>query len=316
MMKAMDKKSWIVRGITGVVLLCACLYAYDWYKCLAGFIANEFHEPLVMLPMLFAFLLPVICFFVFFYDCYVRAIRPAVKAALSVLIALYALADLVLILRNIGLYASNHALGVYDALPGVVLHFPYDMLVLLTGIFAWQIILLAAGNRKGTRLGACLNELKLRGTLRIRAWEYALLCVVALFALMFTGSAACAAFTSFANAFYDGRYVFLLLWFLLIPLANVTVLVLRPGKMPLSKCKKLTVLCALVAANLLFGLLFWLLELTHPDFLVHVGKPMLPITFLASLPIEPWIVFAIMALGTLVSAVRLLLVCANRYQGE
>lgn len=311
MMKTIDKKPWIVRICTCVILLFVCFYTYDFYKCLSGFIANEFHEPLVMLPMMLAFLLPLIFFFVGFYDCFVRAIHPVVKAVCAVLAALAAIAELVLIFFNISLYASNHALGVYDSLPGIGLHFPYDMIVILLALLAWQILLLAAADRKGTRMGAFWQSCKQRGTLRIRVWEYVPLCLLAFFACMFTGSAISAACTAFANAFYDARYVFVLLWFMLIPMANLVVLTLKPERMQMPKRKKLAVLGSLLAANVIFGLLFWILEFTRPDFMVYVGKPMLPLTFLSSLPIEPGIAFGIMGIGSLVVAVRMIRVAVK-----
>ncbi|MBO7296257.1 MAG: hypothetical protein J6V39_03270, partial [Clostridia bacterium] len=208
-MKTIDKKLLIVRAVTCVLLLFSCFYMYDFYKCLSGFIANGFREPLVMLPMILAFLLPVVCFLVFFYDFYVRAMHPVVKAIYSVLVALYAVADLVLIFGNIDLYASNNALGVYDALPSIVLHFPYDMIIVLSALALLQVFNLAAGNRKGTRAGAFLEGIKQRGTFKIRVIEYLALCVLAIVVFVFTGAAICATFTAFENAFYDFRYVFL-----------------------------------------------------------------------------------------------------------
>ena len=310
-MKTIDQKTRIVRLVTGVLLLFSCFYMYDFYKCLSGFIANGFREPLVMLPMICAFFLPVLCFLTAFYDCYVRAIHPLIKTVLSVLIALYAVVDLVLIFCNIGLYASNNALGVYDALPGIVLHFPYDMIAVLIGIFAWQILLLAAGNRQGTRVCAFVCSLKRRGVIKICLAEYLALCVLAIVVFIFPGAAICAAFTALANAFYDVRYLFLLAWVLLIPLANLAVLVLRPDKMAISKRAKLTLLGSLITANVTFGVLFWVLELTYPDFLVHIGKPVFLIAFSVSLPIEPGVILGIMALGSLIAAIRMVIVAVK-----
>jgi hypothetical protein len=311
-MKTIDKKSLTVRAVTCVLLLFSCLYMYDFYKCLSGFIANGFREPLVMLPMILAFLLPVLCFWVFFYDFYVRALHPVVKAIYSVLVALCAMTDLVLIFVNIDLYASNNALGVYDALPGVVLHFPYDMIIVLTALALLQIFNLVAGNRKGSRAGAFLEGIKQRGTFRIRVIEYLALCVLAMMVFIFTGAAICATFTAWENALYDFRYVFLLIWVMLVPMANLIMLALKPEKAARQKSSKLTVLSAWIGTNLLFGLLFLLLELTCPDFIVHLGKPLFPIAFLVSLPIEPGIILGIMALGTLVAAIRMIMVAAKR----
>ena len=272
---------------------------YDFYKCLSGFVANGFREPLVMLPMILAFFLPVFCFLVFFYDCYVRALRPAVKRAYSLLVALYAVADLVLIFRNITLYASNNALGVYDALPSIILHFPYDMIAVLVGLSAVQVFHLFF-----EKADSPFGDWKMQGSVRVGALEYVALSVLAIVVFIFPGAGITATFTAFRNAFYDFRYIFLLLWVTCIPLANLLLLTLKPEKTALSVRAKRALLGAGVGMNVIFGLLFLAFELTYPDFLVHIGKPLFLIAFSVSLPIEPAVILAVMALGTAIFAVR------------
>ena len=311
-MKTADKKPVIVRIATVVLLLFSCFYMYDFYKCLSGFIANGFREPQVMLPMILAFLLPVLCFFVFVYDFYVRPIHPVIKTAYSVLVALYAIADLIMIFGQIDLYASNNSLGVYDALPSIILHFPYDMIVVLSALLLLQIFGLVAGNCKTMRAGACIEALKQCGTLRVCLVEYLALCVLAIMVFVFTGASVCATFTAFGNALYDLRYVFLLVWVFAIPMGNLLMLVLKPERKMQKKGSKLTVLGVWMAVNVLFGLVFLAAELTYPDFLVHIGKPLFLIAFSVSLPIEPAIILGIMAIGTLVAALRTVIVILKK----
>ena len=306
-MKITDKKSLVVRVVTGVFLLFACFYMYDFYKCLSGFIANGFREPSVMLPMILAFLLPVLCFLFFFYDFYVKALHPVVKRAYSVFALLCAVADLVSIFRNIALYASNNALGVYEALPSIIVHFPYDMIIVLTALLVLQIFHLFF-ERGGNCAAVFVQELKEQGTVKVGVVEYVALSVLAIVVFVFAGAGVTATFTAFRNTFYDFRYIFLLLWVALVPLANLLLLTLKPEKAALPKRTKLTFLGAGVGVNLLFGILFIVLELTYPDFLVHIGKPLFLIAFSVSMPIEPAVILAIMALGTAVLAARLVFV--------
>ena len=135
--------------------------------------------------------------------------------------------------------------------------------------------------------------------------EYIILCIFAVIAFVFTGSAICATFTAFGNAFYSAKYIFLILWVMIVPIANLALVTLKPEKMNIKKSEKIASLCAGIGMNLIFGLLFLIFELTHPDFLVHIGKPLFLIAFSVSLPIEPAIILAFMALGTLILAVRL-----------
>ena len=266
-----------------------------------------------MLPMITSFFLPVLCFLFYFYDFFVHAINPVVKAVYSVVVAIYAAADLALIINNISLYKSNNALGVYDSLPSIILHFPFDMILVLSALFALQIFNLIAGNRPSTKAGAFLDSIKQRGTLRLHALEYVALSVMAIVVFVFTGSGIYAAFSAFENAFYDARYIYLLIWVAVIPMANLALLTLRPEKLSISKRAKITSLGALIGANLVFGLLFLVLELTYPDFIVHIGKPLFLIAFSVSLPIEPGVILGIMAAGSLIAAIRLVMVAKNAY---
>ena len=288
----------LVRISTGVLLLFACFYMYDFYKCLSGFIANGFREPMVMLPMILAFFLPVLCFFVFFYGFYVRKLRRSTEVCLTVLVAVYAAAVLALILSNLGVYVSNNSLGVYDTLPSIFVHFPYDMIIILGAIFVTRIMKLKSLCTKPSRLGAAMSELNQRGSVHVGCAEYVWICVPAVFALVFTGASVCALFNAFENVFFDIRYVFLLVWTLAVPLGNIILITLKPEKMSLKKSTKLAVLGTGIGVNLAFAALFAICELTYPDFLVHMGKPMFLIAFSVSMPIEPLIIFIIMTVGT------------------
>ena len=304
-MKIIDKKPLAVQTVTLVMLLFACFYMYDFYKCLSGFIANGFREPLVMLPMILAFFLPVLCFLFFFYDFFVRAVNPIIKTVYSLFALAYGIVDLVLIFVNIRLYVSNNSLGVYGALPSIIVHFPYDMIAIITLLILVQIFNLTVGDKKGKRVSCLLEDVKLRGTVKVSTPEYVSLCVLAIIVFVFTGASITAIFTAFSNTFYDARYIFLILWVLLIPMGNLLILTLKPERSKLTKRKKLSILASGIGVNLLFGLLFLILELTSPDFLVLIGKPLFLIAFSVSLPIEPAIMFAIMAIGTVVMSIRL-----------
>ena len=311
-MKTTDQKRFLARVVTGILLLLACFYMYDFYKCLSGFIANGFREPQVMLPMILAFFLPVLCFLGFFYEGYVRKTHPVVRRLCAAFVTVYAIVDLVFIFARWELYTSNHALGVYDALPGLFPRFPYGMVLLLLALVIWQAAAFLLEKGKCARMGAFLEGMKQRGSLQLGVVEYVLLSILAVVAFVFAGAAITATFTAFGNVFYDARYLFLLTWVAIIPLGNLALLAWKPKYSALKKRTKLTLLGVGVGANVLFGALFWLFELTCPDFLVYVSKPLFLIAFSVSLPIEPAILFGIMALGTVVTTLRLVFTIKER----
>lgn len=315
-MKMSNRTLLIARATPFVALLLSCFYTYDFYKCLSGAIANGFRNALLILPMTFAFLLPLLCFLFYFYDFYVRAVSSVARAVFSAFAILYALVDLALIFMNIEVYASNHTLGVYDALPSIGLHFPYDMIVVFFAIIVLNGFSAFSAFKPSARPVTLANSIKQRGTIKLCIWEYLLLCVMAIIAFVFAGSAIYGAFSAFENAFYDLRYVFLLVWILTIPMGDLILLTVKPERMDFSKHTKITVLSCAIAANVVFGALFWIFELTYPDFLVHIGKPLFMIAFSVSLPIEPAIILGVMALSVLVFAIRIVMCAARPTKGS
>ena len=277
-MKTIDKKHFTVRITTLVFLLFSCFYMYDFYKCLSGFIANGFREPLVMLPIILSFFLPVFSFLVFVYDFYVKALQRSVKICYSAFVIVYAIVDLILIFSNISLYASNNSLGAYNSLPSIFLHFPYDMIIILSLFIIWEAFNIFTLFRP-LKITRYLDEVKHPGALKLSLIEYLVLSVFAIVIFVFTGSAVYALFSAISNALYDIKYLYLIVWVMLIPLGNLAVLTAKPELMNIEKKSKLIILLSGIIMNLIFGLLFLIFELTSPDFLIHRGKPLFLITF-------------------------------------
>ena len=285
---------------------------YDFYKCLSGFIANGFREPTVMLPMVLAYFLPVFCFLFYFYDFYVKNIHKVIRIAYSVFVILYAVANLIFIFKNFELYSSNHLFGAYDALPSIVIHFPYDVILIHAGLIILQIINIITAFLPGCFYSLVRENMKNCGTLKLCVAEYVFFSVLAIVVFVFMGSSIYAIFSSYKNAFYDFRYVFLILWVLIIPLMNLLYLVFKPEKRISKTCEKIAALGIGIGINVIFTSLLLIFEITYPDFMVHIGKPLFLIAFSVSLPIEMGVILGITLLGTLAMAVKLLLVLIQK----
>ena len=300
--------------VSALLLFFSCFLMYDFYKCLSGFVANGFRDADVMLTMVVSYLLPVLCFLVFFYDLYVKRIPKLAKIIYSSLVIVYASVCLFLIFSNIELYASNNALGVYKTLPFVFIGFPYDMIALEFLLIAIQAFNLYSVFKSDIGKAVCEFKDTLYGQSKVKLSlaEYILLCIPGVFVLVFFGSAFTASFTAIENALYDFRYIYLLLWVMLIPMMNLLFLVFKPWRMNISRKSKLISLSIGIGANILFGVLLLVLELTYPDFIVHIGKPLFLIAFSVSLPIEMLIILFVMALGTVVMGINLALTILSK----
>ena len=297
-----NAKNILVRATSLIFLLLSSFYMYDFYKCLSGFIANGFREAHVMLPMVLSFLLPVICFLAFFYDFYVKSVAKLGKIIFSALVIAWGCVNLYFIFTNFELYASNNALGVYSSLPSIFVHFPYDMIAVHFALIALHALMIILSFAKRD----VSDGLKQHGIFKLNLIEYIALCVLAILVFVFLGSSIFSIFTSFENALYDAKFIYLVLWLLVIPIMNLTYLALKPERLIEKKGAKIAALAAGIVANLIFGALLIVFETVHPDFIVHIGKPLFLIAFSVSMPIEMAIIIAMMVIGSVAMAAKLI----------
>lgn len=305
-------KKALIYTLGAVLLLFSCFYMYDFYKCLSGFIANGFREASVMLPMVLSFFLPVLCFLFFFYDFYVKSVHRVAKIVFSSVVILWASVNLGFIFSNISLYASNNRFGVYDALPSIIVHFPYDMIIVHSALILLAVFDIFCAAKSDTPPALFVKSFKQSNLFKLKIWEYLPLCVLAILVFVFSGAAVTATFTALSNAFYDFRYAFLLLWVGLIPLINLAYLVAKPEKLIGSKLGSALTLGAGILTNVIFALLLLIFELTYPDFMIHIGKPLFLIAFSVSLPIEMGVILGIQLSGTVAMTVKLILTFARK----
>ena len=300
-------KKYVIHTLSLVFLLFSCFYMYDFYKCLSGFIANGFREAGVMLPMVLSFLLPVICFLFYFYDFYVKGVSRVAKIIYSAIVILWGTANLGFIFGNISLYASNNRFGVYDALPSIIVHFPYDMIIVHSVLVILQVFNIFCVAKTDTPPAVFQNSLKQNGAFKLCLWEYLPFSVLAIVVFVFPGAAITATFTAFSNAFYDFRYIYLILWAIIVPIMNLLCLVFKPERTKLSFGARAWTLGVGIGVNLIFSVLLLTFELTYPDFIAHVGKPIFLIAFSVSLPIEMGIILGFSAIGAVAMAVKLII---------
>lgn len=295
--------------ITGVLFLLSCFFMYDFYKCLSGFIANGFREPLIMLPLILSYLAPVISFLFFFYDFYNKKIdNKLVRIVYSIFILAMTIFNFTGIISNFTLYASNNMLGAYDSLLSIIVVFPYDaiiingLLLLLQGYNIFAII------KPDNALEKKKVEYRQNRSISIGVFEYLGLCIIAIFSFVFIAAAIGGCINAVENALYDAKYIFLMLWIFLVPLVNLSLLVYKIEKRRCKKTTKIMALSSAIGLNILFGVLVFIFERIYPDFMIYISKPLFMIAFSVSLPIEQLVMFVIMGISTIIFMIRLLLV--------
>ena len=294
--------------ITALLFYCACMCMYNFYKSLSGFIANGFREPLVMIPIISTFALPALCFCVFFYATYVRKMNKIATVIYAVLVVAVGVWNCVGLSMNAYLYGSNHRLGGYDTMLNLAFGFPYDGWIYTVVLLAMQVVNLICAFKPQSKLALGKDGfLNKQGACSLGLVEYLLVCLLAILTFVFVG-AAVRAIGAFENALYDGKFIFLWLWVLLVPAMNLGYFVFKPEKRVQSKKAKVAFLGAGIGVNVLFGVLLWVFEVTNPSFMVHIAKPLFAIAFSVSLPIEMVGILGIMAISVVIFAVKICLI--------
>ena len=296
--------------LTAILFVCCCLFMYDFYKCLSGFIANKFREPLVMLPMVFSYLLPVICFLCYFYDTYIHKVGKVARWIYVGVVAVVCIVNLTGIFGSFSVYASNNRLGVYESIPSIILAFPYDAIVFHILLLFAQGFNVIENIKPMGKLATLKDSFRQEGWAQMRVGEYALLGLAAIFAFLFAGSAICA-LNAMENILYDARFLFMWVW-LFLPAASVVALAIKPEKKQISKRKKVVFLAVAAGVNLLFNLAFLVFELVTPGFIIHMGKPMFSIAFSISFPVEPLVLVALTLTFAVLFAVKLIRLLQKR----
>lgn len=279
-----ESNNTTVRCVTVLLFVISSLFMFNFYKCFAGFVANGFREPLFMIPLFSSYLLPVCCFLFWFYDFYIKKTSKVAKIVFTSVVSLWATINLVLILMSLNVYMSNNLLGVYDTLYGIFFKFPYDGIIVNVFLIAMQVLRIIRIARPEGKVSKVWEEYKQYGIFKLSIGEYLPLCLLAILAFAFLGDSL-NSLIAIENALYDIKYIYLVLW-LLIPAIDLILLVIKPEKIIKNKTAKIVFISVAILVNVIFALLLLIFELTSPDFIIHVGKPMFLITFSVSLPIE------------------------------
>ena len=309
----MNKKTVKKNIISIALFICCSLFMNGFYKCLLGFVANKFSDPIIMITMLLAYLLPVFCFLVYFYNYYVKKISKIVNIIYSVIVIVISFIILVLIMINLRVYVSNNSLGVYDSIPSIIVAFPYDGIIVCITLILAQAYNLSVIIKPNHRFSSLKENHYSLGFVKLNSVEYIFMSILAILSLFTVGDFICG-LNAIRNALYNPKYIYLLLWLLIIPTMNLVSFVFKFEDIIKLKLYKTIYLSSLMIVNIIFGLLLVIFEIIDPSFVVAVGKPLFPIAFSISFPVEVAVLIGIGILSVIIDMVKMILLLVKKQQ--
>lgn len=299
--------------LTIFLFICASLFMHNFYKTTLGFIANNFQDGLTLITIMTSYLVPVLCFICFFINHYIKSFNKLATIIYSSLVILTSIFCLYGIFTNIDLYISNNILGVYTALPSIILLFPFDGILIHLTLIVIQIFNLLLVFKPNHKLAYLKNQLNNHNYFNLKWYEMPFVIIISLFTFFTVGDFICG-LNLIENIFYDIKYLFLLLWVLLMPLFNLLCLLFKVETKISNQKNKVVYLLTSVSINVLFIALFFIFEALYPNYIANIGKPLFPITYSISLPLEMMIILGIQGFGCLVSLTKLVISLVKKNQ--
>ena len=300
------KNNTHIHSITIILFVLCSLFMFNFYKTLSGFVANGFRSPLFMIPIFSSYLLPALCFLFYFYDFYLKKISKVARISYISVVLIWAITNLALIFNKISIYISNNKLGVYDTLYGIIFKFPYDGIIINIFLIAMQALGIVLIVKSNSNFAVRWEEHKSYGVFKLSTIEYLPLCILAILSFVFTGDAF-NSLNAIENALYDPKYIYLILWVLIVPAGNLILLAFKPENRSIKKSAKITILSLGIGINVIFALLLFVFEKTSPNFIVYIGKPLFLIAFSVSMPIEMIILLSIGLISVIIYTIKLVL---------
>ena len=288
--------------LTIIFFISTCLFTQGFYKATTGFVASKFENAHFILTMVVAYVVPVFCFLFYFCNYYVKRCNRLFTLIYSPIITILSVGVLINIFQNIEVYARNNFLGVYQTIPSLLFGFPFDCIIVHIGLIAVQAINVLSVLKPELKVAKVREELLETGRLNITVLEYIPYALLTILAGLFAGLFVCG-LSAIENVLYDAKYVYLLLWYL-VPCLSLICIVLKFENNFKKDSSKLAHLLSLVGLNVVFLVLFFVFEAIDPDFIVRVGKPLLPITFSVSMRIEIFVMMGTQGLGSLILLVK------------
>lgn len=312
-MNSEAKNLKILLVFLNIVLIICCSYLmYNGYKCLSGFIANDAKDGLRMLVMVTSYFLFPLSYMYFFYASYVNKPRKLFRLIAALIISIATIFNLIFISMNISSFLSNSSLGVYNALKSIVFIFPYDMIITNIVLLLLQIFNIITLFYPLNKFDELKNYFVSYGYFSFKIYEYLLLCILSIVCFVFIGDFFMS-FNAIENVIYDPKYIYLMLYVLLVPVSALILFYTKiDTKLLKTKKNKIIYLSSIVGINILLTALLFIFEAIYPDFIIRIGKPLFVITFSVSLPIEIIMLLAISATTIIVSIIKFIKVFKHK----
>ena len=284
--------------ITLALFALGCLFTFNAFRSIVGFLTNKFDYPLQSIAMITPYILPIFCFIFFFFNSFIKPNKKITRYIYTIFVIIMAIFNIIIVSIFFKDFYKNSEAGHYVNFTTIGLTFPVDVLavnVILLLIQAFNLYILIKPNSKYAFIKDAFGNY---GFFKFKMVEKVFLTIFAVFTMLFIGDFF-NGFYAIDNVSYDGRYIFLMLMTFIIPLINFVYFLIKPSIRSIAKKTNTIIHSIVIGINVLFALLFAIFVGVSPEFLITVGKPLFPLDFTISIPVFPYLLLLILSISTI-----------------
>lgn len=297
--------------VTVILLIIACMSMNNFYKMTVGLVASNFEWGVFRLSIMVSYFLPIVAFLLYFCNYYVKKFNKLANIISSFVISVISILTLIGVFTNIDVYMQNHSLGVYGAMPSLLGGFPIDAIIISVVLLISQGYNILLVIKPDSKLKVIKEQMYSLDCFKINIFEYLFLSIVALLVFFFTGDFF-SGLLMIENAIYDPKFIYILLWLLLASMGNMLVYVFKYENKLQTKKSKIIYLASVILINVLLVVLYVILGKAYPNYIPSIAKPLFPIAFSKSIPIEMMLLFGLQALAVVVFLVKVIIVLIKK----
>ena len=282
-----------------------CICAFNTIKMGVGLIAQMFENMIVHFTMFSSYLLPLICFGFFFFGGFVKPNRKITKIIYTIVVAGLAIYNIVGLAINFDVFMANNQAGFYVNLQTFGISFPIDVLIINIFILLLQCFNIYLLIKPGAKYAYIKDAFCSYGFFKFNIFESIIVAILGVLTSIFIGDFF-NGLNTLENASIDGKYVFLLIFILVIPLMNFVYFLTKPQSRNLQEKNKAILYGVNIGVNILLVTLFISFVFTYEDFVADIGRNLFPVDYTLSIPFGPYILLIIAIISIVYGTIHLI----------
>lgn len=299
-MKISKKDLTFIFGIEIILLILLTIPIYNLLKMATVYITSHYQNTIPVIGSVIMYLMPIV-----FYIFHIKRSKHKEFSKIGAIIyvsitSLLILTGLIMVLMSFNYFWNNNNNGNYVNFGFLPL--PIDMIIYSVIMLLLNVSLIYKIFKNSEKLNYYYELFNAYDVISYKTFNIIFSIILLLISGCYFGMFF-ASFNSLKNVLINANYIFLI-FAVLVPFYNVIYFTYNYFKNKTYKSNLIYTIIT-ISLNFLFLFIFLILELTSPNFVVQVGKPLFLIDFALSIPVGSYILVFDLLFTLIISVISL-----------